>query len=224
MKVFKAAFTLALTTLIFLSAGAVFPAGLSASAEPSTRYAYVDKGAKAYFCSEKNEDSALFSIPETYCVQIISEDGNWYYVKYAEDNGVYRAIYGYCLKSELVSTPVPLENEYLHTTIKITYKADSGSNLFPPLEIEMTAAYYGEYTLGKTSLSYVYCGDKFGYVPERVENYPLNDLPKPTISGDVEKPKNDNALLITAIVITVAAATAIAILYFTSARKKPDQT
>lgn len=216
MKVFKAILAFALFTLIWLSPAAVTAKGDAA------RYAYADIGSKAYFCSEKNEDTALFAIPETYCVQILSEEGSWYYVKYAEDNGVYRAVYGYCLKSDLVTCSAPLENEYLHITLKVVYRAESGNSLFPPLEVEMTAAYYGEYTLGKTSLSYVYCGEKFGYIPERVENYPLNDLPQPTISDNVTEPKNDNALLITAIVITAAAAAAIAIIYFTSSRKKPD--
>lgn len=216
MKVFKVALALALFALIS------FPSAAFTASGETLEYAYADLDSKVYFCSEKNEESALFIIPETYCVQILSEEGAWYYVKYAEDNGVYRAVYGYCLKSELTPTATPPENLYLHTTLKVVYRAEAGNSLFPPLEMEMTAAYYGEYTLGKTSLSYVYCGEKFGYIPERVENYPLNDLPKPTISENVTKPKNDNALLITAIVITAVAAAAIAILYFSS-RKKPDK-
>lgn len=215
MKFIKTALCFALTILILSPLTAV----LSADAKISG-YAYVDIGSTVYLCSEKSEESALFAIPQTYCVQLLGEDEGWYYVKYAEDSGAYRAVYGYCLKNDVIRINEPLENAYLNYTLPVTYKSDQISGFLPSLEIELTAAYYGEYTLGKTSLSYVYCGEKFGYITEQVTNYPLNDLPKPA-SGKIDEPKNENsAMLVTALVITLAAAAAIAVLFF-SGRKKP---
>lgn len=216
MKVCKTALCLILTILIFISAAPK----LKSYAE-SARYAYVNADSTVYLCSEKREDSALFAIPQTYCVEILNEDGDWFYAKYAEENELYRAVYGYCLKENMTKINEPLENLYLHTTLQVTYRTDQGSNLLPPLEIKLTAAYYGSYTLGNTSLSYVYCGEKFGYVSERVINYPLNELPQPVISEQDPTPSGeDNAMLICALVITFAAAAAIVVLYF-SGRRKP---
>lgn len=216
MKVFKTTACLLCTILIFFSRFAAFPAEAQ-----TARYAYADLGSEVYICSEKNEDSALFIVPQTYCVEILGDDGTWYYVKYAEDNDVYRAVYGYCLKGGLVLTETPLENLYLNVTLKVIFRNDQPSGYLPPLEMELTAAYYGEYNLGKTKLSYVYCGEKFGYVTERVENYPLNDLPQPTVGPIDDKPDDGNAMLIAALTITLAAAAAIAVLYF-SGRHKPS--
>lgn len=214
MKVIKAAFSLVLTILISFS----FAPSFKADAQ-TYGYAYADLGSTAYFCSEKSEGSALFAIPQTYCVQILGEEDGWYYVKYAEDSGAYRAVYGYCLKNDVVKINEPLENTYLNYTLKVTYKPDTNTGFLPPLEIELTAAYYGAYTLGQTSLSYVYCGEKFGYITEQVTNYPLNELPKP-VSGNIDNPENeDGAMLITALVITLCAAAAIAVLMFAGKKK-----
>ena len=45
-----------------------------------------------YFCKDKNS-TALFAIPYTYCVEIISADGEWYYVRYGEANNIYEPLY-----------------------------------------------------------------------------------------------------------------------------------
>lgn len=217
MKVFKAAVCLLITTLIL----PCFFSVKAARAETTVKYAYAEPGGTVYFCSEKNEDSALFIIPQTYCVEILSDDGTWYYVKYAADEGAYRAVYGYCLKNELTETPERLENLYLNYPIKVVYRAEQSVNFLPPLEIELTAAFYGAYELGKTSLSYVYCGEKFGYVPEKVTSYPLNELPKPVVADVPAQKTESSAMIITAIVITLAAVTAVIVLYL-SGRKKQD--
>lgn len=215
MKIIKTALCFALTILI----STPFTVGLHAEAK-ALGYAYADLDSTVYFCSQKSEDYALFAIPQTYCVQILGEDGDWYYAKYAEDSGAYRAVYGYCLKSDVIKIDQPPEYIYLNYTVSVTYKSDRVPEFLPSLEIELNAAYYGEYTLGKTSLSYVYCGEKFGYISERVVDYPLNDLPKST-SATIDEPKTENGtMLITALVITLCATIVIAVLFF-SGRKKP---
>lgn len=220
MKILKSVILPVLIIMIFL-----FPARSSAARALTCRYAYADLGSAAYFCTEKSADSAVFIIPQTYCVEILAEEGEWYYVKYAEDSGIYRAAYGYCLKSELIPTNEPLENMYLNLPINVTFRTDEINSLLPPLQIVITAAYYGEYMLGKTKLSYVYCNDKFGYVAQTVTDYPLNELPKPATGDDIKEPENgNNSTLVTAVVITVAAVVAIAFLYFSSKRRNPEDS
>ena len=218
MKALKSALAAVIAIVICRSCGAP----LSASAA-TARFAYADLGSEVYFCTEKNAESAIFIIPQTYCVEILAEEDIWYYVKYAEDNGNYRAKYGYCLKTELIEINEPLENTYLNLPIMITFRTDEINSLLPPITIEMKAAYYGEYRLGKTTLAYVYCNDKFGYVPQTVTDYPFNELPKPVIGENPDPPEsNVNSTLITVIVITVVAAAAVVILFFSSKKRPTD--
>lgn len=218
MKVFKAAICLVLTTLILF-----FPcfsvASADESAPPSAKtYAYADLGSNTYLCEKPDENTAKFLIPQTYCVEILSEEKNWYRVKYAEDNGIYRAVEGFCLKDDLILCKTPLENLYLHKTVTISFRTDQPSSLLPGLDnIEVTAAYYGAYEIGKTGCSYVYCNDKFGYIPGAIEDYPLNSLPEQPAVAPAGK-SGTNAALISAIAVTVAAAAAITVLYFTGKR------
>ncbi|MDE7330131.1 MAG: hypothetical protein K2N30_03405 [Clostridia bacterium] len=216
MKVLKSGICAVLTTLIFIFAGNALPASAAAK-----RYAYADDGSAVYFCAEKSTDSALFIIPETYCVEILAEEGIWYYVKYAQDDGLYRAKYGYCLKAEVTPLDEPPENVYLNYPVTVKFRTDEINSMLPALEIEMTAAYYGEYVSGKTTLSYVYCAEKFGYVPLTVDAYPKNELQKPTVGGDVKPAETDSsATWIAVAVISGVALIAIIALYFSS-KKKP---
>lgn len=102
--------------------------------------------------------------------------------------------------------------------VKVIYKTEKPPASLPELgDIELTAAYYGAYRIGKTDCSYVLCNDKFAYIPEAVTDYPLNTLPeRPTIAP--AKKGGTSAALIAAIVVTVAAAAAITVLYFTGKR------
>lgn len=215
MKAFKAVI---LPLLILI---AVFLPSAEVAARAATpKYAYADAGSEAYFCAEKNAESALFIIPQTYCVEILAEEGLWYYVKYAADAGIYRAVYGYCLKSEVIPTDEPLENLYLNLPVNLIFRTDEVNSLLPPLQITVTSAYYGEYTLGKSKLAYVYCNEKFGYAPQTVTDYPLNELPAPVSGSDVTPPEaGDDSTLITVIVIAVIASGAIIVLYFSSKKK-----
>lgn len=216
MRVLKAALCLAITTLI-LFAPAVFRTAAHAAALP--RYAYVELGSTVYFYDENDRDKTLFAIPQTYCVEILDEQGDWYHVKYAEDNGVYRALYGYCLKSDVITTNDAPENIYLNMTISVIYRTDSVNGLLNGLEeIEVKAAYYGAYTVGGVEYSYVFANGKLGYVKYSVDNkYPKNDMP--VIAPAFAENNGSDAKLITAVVITLISAAAIVILYFAS--KKP---
>jgi hypothetical protein len=217
MKYFKAA-CFALLLLTILSISALFPPAPVVA--DSFRYAYVDRGVKAYFCEKKDENSSVFAIPETYCVEILSEEGDWYYCRYAKDEGAYSAIYGYCLKNKLTLTDEPLENEYLNLPIAVKFRAENESPYFP-FEIELTLPFYGEGTLNAANMTCVYYNGRFRYVAEPVPDYVKNPLPQPTVSTGVTEPNGDGtATIVTAVVITVVAVVAVAVLYFVGKRPK----
>lgn len=174
----------------------------------------------AYVCSEPSSEFAMFAIPYTYCAQVLSESGDWYRVKYAEDNGIYRAVYGYCLKSSLTLLSEIPQTTYLHKTVTVKYTADTPSTSLPVLgEITVTAAYYGTYYQGPAAYSYVLCDGSFGYISGANDDYPLNtstDKPPST-----ETPKADaNVQLIVAVCLGVLASAALLLLFFGN-RKKP---
>ena len=76
-----------MAALIFV----IVPNTVKAYAAVIPRYARAD-ARDIYFCERKDLNYALFTIPYTYCVEILSTDGEWYYVKYAEDISHNRAL------------------------------------------------------------------------------------------------------------------------------------
>lgn len=188
------------------------------------RYAYADLDSTVYICTEKNKSTALFAIPQTYCVEILKEESEWLYVRYAEDTGVYRAVRGYCLADELVRVDAPLENSFLYSTFNVTFTADQITGVLPGLaDIEMTAAYYGSYTVAGVEYSYVLCGDSFGYVKGGLNGYPLNTLPSQNTFTPV-KEENDDTALVSVIAVCGIAALAIAVLFISCRTPKNKAT
>ncbi len=188
----------------------------------TTRYARADVRT-AYFFSERDLSTSLFAVPYTYCIEILRDDGEWYYAKYAADAGIYRAVYGYCRKSdfvELVETP---QVTYLYKAVTVTYSTGSGGGSLPVLdEINVEAAFYGTYYSGATAYSYVYCQGSFGYIEGANDDYPLIE----DEDDGGETPPDDgspeiSAGLISAIVISLLAAAALIMLYLTT-RKRPE--
>lgn len=221
MKYVKFALCAALSILICLP----FAVQRTAWGETSFRYAYAwdetEEGEKAYLCEKKDISTAWFAIPETYCVEILGEEGEWYECRYAKNEGAYKALYGYCLKSNLIPIKEPLENEYLNYTFKVELRADLGGSPIKPLTVPLTVAFYGNGKMNASGLSYVYYDGNYGYVAGQITGYPRNDLPQPTLSTDVTQGGNPlNATLITAAVITVVAVIAVAVLYFAGKRPK----
>ena len=171
----------------------------------------------AYFFTEKDVSTSLFAVPYTYCVQVIREDGQWYYARYAEDEGIYRALYGYVLKDDFALLDEPPAATYLIKSLKVTYSAGTIDPSLPALgEIEMEAAFYGTYYSGATAYSYVLCGDTFGYVEGAGGDYPLNPLPS---AREDEEPADEGGGAVTAVIIAALAAGAL-VLVFISVRKK----
>ena len=167
-------------------------------------------------------------MPYTYCVEILSTDGEWYYVKYAEDNSPYRALYGYCLSARLTPVAQPPDNVYLNMPVTVTFKADAPTGSLPVLnELNVTAAFYGTYYSGATAYSYVYYDGTFGYIYGANDNYPLNELPadEPPAAELPASGGGANTKLITALALAGVAAAALIILYFTGRKRyfRPDR-
>lgn len=205
--------------IICIAACAVAPAYIPARAEaPLYARAAVNNG---YFFTQKDLSSSLFAVPYTYCVEIIRDDGDWYYAKYAEDSGVYRAMYGYVLKKDFTPLYEKPQVTYLFKTITVTYSADDSSSSLPVLnQINVEAAFYGTYYSGATAYSYVLCQGSFGYITGANDDYPLNvtEAPKP----DEDEPPADggvDAQIVTAVILIAVAAFAV-VLLFLSTRKR----
>lgn len=220
MKVLRAAICLAISMTILISL-TISPVKLTEAAVDGRQYARADLR-NVYFCAEMDLTTARFAVPYTYCVEILADHGEWYLVRYAQDDGFYKAETGYCRKEGLTLVDVPPENIYLNYPVNAVLRADvpqDGS--LPGLEITVKAAYYGVYYKGAAAYSYVLYEESFWYIPGANEDYPLNEIPsEPAFSTTDPPEENDgNAKLITAVLITVVAAAAILILFFTGKQK-----
>lgn len=128
----------------------------------------------AYFCTSADAATGIFAVPYTYCVEVLGEEGDWYRVKYADDFGIYRALYGYVRKSEFTLLTEPPETVFLYKSVSVTFSQDSPSGNLPVIEdITVTAAFYGSYYSGAAGYSYVLYNDSFGYIAGANEDYPL---------------------------------------------------
>ena len=181
----------------------------------------------AYFFTEKNAASSIFAVPYTYCVEVLRDDGDWYYVRYANDAGIYKALYGYCRKQDFTPESGVPEVTFLYKTVTVNFTATNNNPSLPVLgEIALEAAYYGTYYSGATVYSYVYCQGSFGYITGANDDYPLNTpTTKPDDSSgntDGETPTSSgwNAGLTAFAVIAVLTAAVVVIVLFTTRRPK----
>lgn len=214
-------------SIIIPSVHALAVGNVGVAAAQNFRYARADER-DIYFCERKDLKYALFTVPYTYCVEILSTDGEWYYVKYAEDNGLYRALYGYCLSENLTPVEEPPENIYLNKTVSVTFKADTSSGSLPTLgEITVTAAFYGAYYSGASAYSYVLYDGGFGYIYGANDDYPLNEIPALETEGpEPEAGETDDGKIIIALALAGVAAAALIIVYVTGRKSRffrPDK-
>lgn len=175
----------------------------------------------AYFFLEKDLSSSVFIVPYTYCVQVLRDDGDWYYASYASNSGIYKELRGYCRKQDFTALDEQPSVVFLYRTVTVTYRTDDGTSSLPVLnEISVEAAFYGNFYSGATAYSYVYAQGSFGYIKGAVDDFPLIE---PEQKPD-EKPKETPAQpvnfgLATALAICGLAAAALIMLYFTSKKK-----
>ena len=211
------ALSLLITTLILISA-LLSPLSTSEVAEAETYGFGRADSREVYFCERRDLSFALFAIPYTYCVEILAQDGEWYRVKYADDNPPYCAIYGYCRAEDLTPLTLPPENIYLNMPVTVTYKTETPPTSLPVLgELNVTAAFYGNKMLYGEEYSYVCYDGSFGYIYGVGDNYPLNEIPEIVEEPEPEK-EEINSTLIISLILAGLAAGALFILYFTKGR------
>lgn len=189
----------------------------SAVGTPSSGYARAAV-TDGYFFTRKDLSSSIFAVPYTYCVQVIRDEGEWYYVKYAEDSGIYRALYGYVLRDDFTILSEKPDVTYLYKPVTVTYRADDSSSSLPVLgEITVEAAFYGTFYSGATAYSYVLCQGTFGYIQGANDDYPLN-ITEEDKPGKDEEPNGEsvNSGMVTAIVLVALAAGALILLFVTT--------
>lgn len=223
MKGIKFAICCLLAALI-----SIFPF-TSVKAKAATVYARAD-ARDIYFCKDKNS-TALFAVPYTYCVEIISTDGDWYYVKYGESNNVYEPLYGYCKSENLTPVDEPPQNKFLFYTVPLTFRTDSyGSSLPASNELTVNAAFYGTYYSGGFAYSYVRYNGNYYYTAGANDDYPLNEIPSVGVSGPppetTDPPSSASDKVIIAVVIAVIAGAVLVVIYYTSRRSRyfrPDR-
>lgn len=182
----------------------------------------------AYFFTEKNTSASLFAVPYTYCVEVLREEGEWYYVRYASDTGVYKALYGYCRKDDFTLESTTPAVTYLYKTVPISYSVSGGVSSLPVLgEITLEGAYYGVYYAGATVYSYVYCQGSFGYIEGANDDYPLN-LPDDN-DGKQDNPDVEtgggtkvSAGLIAFFVISFLLIVVLLVVFFTARRPRAE--
>ena len=104
---------------------------------------------EAYFCTSADLATGIFAVPYTYCVEILSEEGDWYRVKYAEDYGIYRAVYGYVQKSDFEVLSEAPQTVYLYKSVSVTFSQDAPAGNLPVIDaITVTAAFYASFYSG----------------------------------------------------------------------------
>lgn len=207
-------------TLYIFAAAAPLSAPRRAFAE-ETAYARANVS-DAYFFLEKDLTTSVFIVPYTYCVQVLREDGDWYYAAYASNNGFYKELKGYCRRADFTPLASKPDVTYLYKTVTVTYKSGEGTSTLPVLnEINVEAAFYGNFYSGATAYSYVYASGSFGYIKGAIDDYPLNITEeKPTDEPpDEVKGSNLNVGLIIALAICGLAALALVMLYYTSRKR-----
>lgn len=183
----------------------------------------------AYFFTEKNSAASLFAVPYTYCVEVIRDEGEWYYARYASDTGIYKSLYGYCRKEDFTAENGTPEVTFLYKTVTVNFSANGNNSSLPVLgQIALEAAYYGTYYAGATVYSYVYCQGSFGYIEGAYDDYPLNTpVNKPNDTDTDDGGGNDggkgwNVGLTAFIIIAVLFVTVILIIWLTTRKPRTD--
>ena len=184
---------------------------------------------EAYFCTSADVATGIFAVPYTYCVEVLYEEGDWYRVKYAEDYGIYRAVYGYVLKSQFELLSERPSTVYLYRSVSVNFSQDDPTGGLPEIDdITVTAAFYGSYYSGAAGYSYVLCNGSFGYISGANEDYPLI-VPE---GGDTpaadEHPADENSgdgTIVAVVIISVVIALAVGLVILSgrkSKRRKPE--
>ena len=209
--------------IIFAPRHSILTLNMNSSTAPTTEYGDAQAvyaralSREAYLCSEKNESSGLFAVPYTYCVQVLSEEDGWYSVKYAEDSGIYKAVYGYVRTEDFAVLESAPETTFLYMPVNVTYSQPPAGGLPAIDDITVTAAFYGNFYSGGAGYSYVLYGDSFGYISGATENYPITEISSPP---DPLSQKPAGTVVAVFIVLGVLAAVTVALFALSGKRRR----
>lgn len=179
----------------------------------------------AYFCTDADLSTGIFAVPYTYCVEILGEEGEWYRVKYAEDYGIYRALYGYVQKNDFTVLEEAPSTVYLYKSVSVTFSQDAPAGSLPVIDdITLTAAFYGSYYSGAAGYSYVLCDDSFGYIVGANEDYPLIETENDTVENEEPEPKASGGTVVAAVAIGALVLVAAALAAFSGKKTKHRKT
>ena len=164
----------------------------------------VDTNAIIYKAPVEHKDFAMFVLPLSFYVTIISEEGMFYAVEYQDSSDGFTKIYGYIPKNALdtenqnPSMPLYLKDElsvlsdsYIYTRPDTT--ADAVSSCLKSQSVK----YYGNLSNQKGEIFYfVKFGTVMGYIPSSncsLLDYELNPdpLPQEELPPEEDGPKED---------------------------------
>ena len=180
---------------------------------------------EAYLYAKKNEPP-LFAVPYTYCVQVLRDEGEWYYVRYADAAGVYEAVEGYCEKINFDPEYDTPTITYLYRPVTLSVPAGETPPFVPAAaQLSLDAAYYGAVNWAGKLYAYLLCHGSFLYVKDDFGDYELN-LPTHTPDdngGNAEGGGTGlNFASIAFIVIASLSVVVILIIYFTTKKPRID--
>lgn len=163
-----------------------FAAARTAYADDTKSYARIESEG-VYLYGSPDESDGLFTLPRTYFVQILGETAQFYYVSYLTDRSDYKAVKGYCKKTEIVPVDYTPVTPFLEYKITVTYSVDGSFLPDDPLStFTAEVVYYGEFNFGTSVYYYVNRDGAFGYVPAKSCSKP--EYPVNTEHTEVNKP------------------------------------
>ena len=205
-----------------------------AEEENFSQYARIEQ-AGVYLYATTDEMDGLFTLPRTYFVRILGETSQYYYVSYLADKADFKAVRGYCKKTEITPVDYQPETPYLEYKITITYSVEGGGILpdDPLSTFTAQAAYYGAFHFGTSVHYYVYREGAFGYVPAKscsVPDYPINTEhtapvtpPEDNKTNNSSAPRNNAVRIVLICTLSVFAIGAIYFLFRPQKTSRPPR-
>lgn len=162
---------------LFWPAAAAEPGAETGDAE-TPAYARVEQDG-VYLYRSPSAEAGLFVLPRSYFVRLTGEAGDYYAVEYLSGTAGRTAVYGYCLRSDVVPVDYQPETPYLCYAVDVTFRTGEAAGLPAGFFTEYTvsAPYYGSFRFGSSTYYYVELNGAFGYVPAAAcgaLDYPLN--------------------------------------------------
>ena len=208
---------------------AFLPAPVKSANAQEERYA----AAGAYdvtFYQGPDESTALFLIPFSYYVKVLSEGGTYCAVEYLYDSPPFKKVSGYCKKDALTFVGFVPKRPYLLREITVDYVLPSegafGSGDFST--VKQTFVYYGMRYRSDGMYYYVCKDGAFGYIAATEEpTFELNTdyLPDPVDKTEPTAKEGGGGLsAVQIVVICIACVAAVAIAFFVLRQGKRRDT